>query len=61
MCEYVDRQQIQRYDRKCRKILEELRQLLREDYGISSQISLDRKSEFAPFDKQDLGYYQMFV
>lgn len=40
MYEYVDSQQVQHYDRKCRKILENLRQLLREDYGITSQISL---------------------
>lgn len=40
MYKYVDRQQVQRYDRKCRTILEKLRQVLREDYGIISQISL---------------------
>lgn len=40
MYEYVDWKLVQRYDRKCRKILEELRQVLREEYGIDSQISL---------------------
>ena len=36
MYEYVDRQQVQYYDRKCRKILEELRQLLRENVTVKS-------------------------
>ena len=40
MYEYVGWKLVQRYDRKCRKILEELRQVLREEYGIDSQISL---------------------
>lgn len=40
MYEYVDWKLVQRYDHKCRKILEELRQVLREEYGIDSQISL---------------------
>lgn len=40
MYEYVDRKLVQHHDRKCRKILEKLRQVLREEYGIDSQISL---------------------
>lgn len=40
MCEYVDGKLVQCYDRKCRKILEELRQVLREEYGIDCLISL---------------------
>lgn len=40
MYEYVDWKLVQQYDRKCRKILEKLRQVLREEYGIDSQISL---------------------
>ena len=40
MYEYVDGKLVQRYDRKCRKILEKLRQVLREEYGIDCQISL---------------------
>ena len=40
MYEYVDRKLVQCHDRKCRKILEELRQVLREEYGIDCQISL---------------------
>ena len=40
MYEYVDRKLVQHHDRKCRKILEKLRQVLREEYGIDCQISL---------------------
>lgn len=40
MYEYVGGKLVQRYDHKCRKILEEVRQVLREEYGIDSQISL---------------------
>lgn len=40
MYEYVDRKLVQCHDRKCRKILEELRQILRQEYGIDCQISL---------------------
>lgn len=40
MCEDVDGKLVQCYDRKCRKILEELRQVPREEYGIDCLISL---------------------